>query len=97
LTGWRTGLRSTALEIRFRMRCRRIREGRLALIATQKPRRVALARPGPSATKWMSPQDDNSQKTPGKARDCGRVKGILRLRFCFASRSKILAQDDKDL
>src|ERR1700731_718065 len=31
---------------------------------------------------------------PCEARDCGFGARVLRLRFCFALRSKILAQDD---
>src|ERR1700691_6420329 len=35
------------------------------------------------------------KRTPGGASGDDEMQGVLRLRFCFASRSKILAQDDK--
>jgi len=36
----------------------------------------------------------NEEKLPCAADEAGEMQGVLRLRICFASRSKFLAQDD---
>ena len=38
---------------------------------------------------------DHDERTPCEVRGCAGLRGILRLRLCFASRSTTFAQDDR--